>query len=104
MSWNLPRRITVEEVDIFDERKIANEFNSLFMNKGVNWQVKFQIFNKLQILHKQTRFYHGNKTILDESINVLKNASAVYVKHWSICLIYQSKKGFFQMTQKPWHK
>ena len=51
------------------------------MNKGVNWQVKFQIFNKLQILHKQTRFYHGNKTTLDESINVLKNASAVYVKH-----------------------
>ena len=68
------------------------------MNKGSKLASKFQIFNKLQILLKQTRFYHGNKTTLDESINVLKNASAVYVNNWSIYLIYQSKKGFSQMT------
>ena len=33
-SSNLPRRITVNEVDIFDEHKIANEFNSFFTNIG----------------------------------------------------------------------
>ena len=31
---NLPRRITVNEVDIFDERKIAKEFNAFFANIG----------------------------------------------------------------------
>ena len=31
-SSNLPRRITVNEVDIFDECKIANEFNTFFTN------------------------------------------------------------------------
>ena len=33
-SSNLPRRITVNKVDIFDERKIANEFNTFFANIG----------------------------------------------------------------------
>ena len=33
-SSNLPRRITANEVDIFDERKIANEFNAFFTNIG----------------------------------------------------------------------
>ena len=33
-SSNLRRRITVNEVDIFDERKIANEFNAFFTNIG----------------------------------------------------------------------
>ena len=31
---NLPRRITVNDVDIFDERKIANEFNAFFTSIG----------------------------------------------------------------------
>ena len=31
---NLPWRITVNEVDIFDERKIINEFNAFFTNIG----------------------------------------------------------------------
>ena len=31
-SSNLPRRITVNEVDIFDKRKIANESNTFFTN------------------------------------------------------------------------
>ena len=31
---NLPRKITVNEVDISDERKIANEFNAFFTNIG----------------------------------------------------------------------
>ena len=34
-SSNLPRRITVNEVDIFDKRKIANEFNAFFTNIGI---------------------------------------------------------------------
>ena len=33
-SSNLPRRITVDKVDIFDDRKIANEFNAFFTNIG----------------------------------------------------------------------
>ena len=33
-SSNLPRRVTVIKVDIFDERKIANEFNAFFTNIG----------------------------------------------------------------------
>ena len=33
-SSNLPRRFTVNEVDIFDERKIINEFNAFFTNIG----------------------------------------------------------------------
>ena len=33
-SSNLPRRITVNEVDIFDKRKNANEFNTFFTNIG----------------------------------------------------------------------
>ena len=44
--WNLPKRITVNEVDIFDERKIANEFNAFFPKSGVNWQVKFQMLQQ----------------------------------------------------------
>ena len=31
-SSNLSRRITVNEVDIFDERKIADEFNPFFLS------------------------------------------------------------------------
>ena len=33
-SSNLPRRITVNKVDIFDEREIANEFNAFLTNNG----------------------------------------------------------------------
>ena len=33
-SSNRPRRITVNKVGVFDERKIANEFNAFFTNNG----------------------------------------------------------------------
>ena len=33
-SSNLPRRITVNKVDILDDRKIANEFNAFVKNIG----------------------------------------------------------------------
>ena len=45
-SSNLPRRITVNKVDIFDERKIANEFKLSLQTSRVNWQVKFQMLQK----------------------------------------------------------
>ena len=41
-SSNLPRRITVNEVDIFDKRKIANEFNTFFTNIGSKLASKIQ--------------------------------------------------------------
>ena len=34
-SSNLPRRITVNDVDIFDKRKIANQFNAFFTDIGI---------------------------------------------------------------------
>ena len=40
-SSNLPRKITANEIDFVDERKVSNEFNAFFTNTGVNWQVKF---------------------------------------------------------------
>ena len=41
-SSNLPRQITVNKVDLFDETEIVHEFNSLFLDLGKKpWQVKF---------------------------------------------------------------
>ena len=40
-SSNLPRKITVNKVDLFDQTKIAHEFNYFFTNIGKTWQVKF---------------------------------------------------------------
>ena len=39
----LPRKITVNKVDLFDDAKIAHEFNSFLQMQGETWQVKFQI-------------------------------------------------------------
>ena len=56
-SSNLPRRITVNKVDIFDERKTANEFNAFFTNIGSKLASKipnasrtFESYIKNQIL------------------------------------------------------
>ena len=35
-SLNVPRKITVNKVDLFDQAKIALEFNSFFINIGKN--------------------------------------------------------------------
>ena len=35
-SSNLPRKITVNKADLFDETKIAHEFSSFFRNVGEN--------------------------------------------------------------------
>ena len=45
-SSNLPRIITVDKVDIFDERKIANEFNAFFTNIRSKLAIKFQMLQK----------------------------------------------------------
>ena len=35
-SSNLPRKFTVNKVDLFDQTKISHEFNSFFKNIGKN--------------------------------------------------------------------
>ena len=45
-SPNLPRKTTANEVDIFDNRKIVNWFNSFFTNIEVNWQAKFKMLHQ----------------------------------------------------------
>ena len=54
-SSNLPRKITVNKVDIFDEHKIANEFNAFFTNIGSvlaskipNTSTSFESYKKKQ--------------------------------------------------------
>ena len=42
-SSNLPRKITDKKVDLFDQTKIAHEFNSFFTNIGKNLANKFQM-------------------------------------------------------------
>ena len=56
-SSNLPRKITVNKVDLFDETKIAHEFNFFFTNIGKNLaskipsvSISFEYFVKKQIL------------------------------------------------------
>ena len=39
-SSNLPRKITVNDVDVFDEGKIANEFNAFLVNFGSKFASK----------------------------------------------------------------
>ena len=39
-SSNLPTRITVNDVDIFDELKIANEFSTFFTSIGSKFASK----------------------------------------------------------------
>ena len=43
-SSNFPRKITINEVDIFNERKIANEFNAFFTNIRSEQESKIPTF------------------------------------------------------------
>ena len=67
-SSNLWRKFTVNEADIFDNVKLEKNLTLSLQISGVIWQLNFKCFNNVRILHKQTRFYHGNKTIVDEWI------------------------------------
>ena len=99
-SSNLPRRITVNDVDIFDERKIANEFNAFFTNIGSklaskipNASTTFESYinktdsmtetKQLLINELKNAFFslkiNKNPGYDDISFNVLKNVLAVYV-------------------------
>ena len=44
-SSNLPRKITLNEVDIFDELQLSLTLS--LRTSGVNWQVKFQMLLQL---------------------------------------------------------
>ena len=99
-SSNLPRRITVNEVNIFDKRKIANKFKSFFTNIGsklasaiTNASTTFESYiNKPDSIMKAKQLSMNelkdaffslkiNKSpgYDDISFNVLKNVLAVYV-------------------------
>ena len=64
-SSNCPRRITVNEVDIFDERKIANEFNAFFTNIGSKFASQIPNASTTFESYINKPFYHGNKTTLN---------------------------------------
>ena len=39
----LPTKITVNKLDIFDKKKIADEFNKFLQTLELIWQIKFQM-------------------------------------------------------------
>ena len=45
--------------------KLQMNLTLSLQTSGENWQVKFGML-QLRILNEQIRFYHGNKTTLDE--------------------------------------
>ena len=71
-SSTLPRKITVKKTDIFDAKKIADEFNKFFTNNGTD------LANKIPNASKQFDFYTTKVNTSMESqplsINELKNA------------------------------
>ena len=99
-SSHLPRRITINDVDIFDELKIANEFNAFFTSIGSklaseipNASTTFESYvnkpdslmetKQLLINVLKNAFFslkiNKNPGYDDISFNVLKNVLAVYV-------------------------
>ena len=71
-SSTLPTKITVNKTDIFDTKKIADEFNKLFTNIGTD------LANKIPNASKQFDFYITKVNTSMESqllsINELKYA------------------------------
>ena len=45
-SSNLPKKITVSKVDLFDERIIELNLTLFLQISRVNWQVKFQMLQQ----------------------------------------------------------
>ena len=45
-SSNLPKKITVNKVDLFDERIIELNLTLFLQISRVNWQVKFQMLQQ----------------------------------------------------------
>ena len=71
-SSNLPRRITVNDVDIFDERKIANEFNAFFTN--IRSKLASEIPNASSIFESYLNKPSSTMETKQISMNELKDA------------------------------
>ena len=71
-SSNLPRRITVNEVDIFDKPKFANEFNTFFTNIGSKLPSK--ILNALKTFESYINKPDSIMKTKQLSINELEDA------------------------------
>ena len=116
---NLPTRITVDKVDIFDERKIANEFNAFFTNIGSKLAFKIPNASKTfeTYINEPDSIMETKQLSMNElkdaffslkinkspgydgiSFNVLKKCFSSLYEPLKYLLIYQSKKGFSQMT------
>ena len=71
-SWNLPRKITVNEDDIFDERKIANKYNAFCIH------IESKLTSKIPIALSTFESYMSKPDYMMERkqllINELKNA------------------------------
>ena len=69
---NLPRKITVNKVDLFDQIKIAHEFNSFFTNLGKNLPTKIlNASTPFEYFVNKSDFVMGTKPL---SMNELKDA------------------------------
>ena len=68
-SLNIPRKITFNKIDLFDETKVAHEFNFFFTNKGKAWLVKFQMFlPPFEYFCKYIRYCYKNQSTFNKWI------------------------------------
>ena len=118
-SSNLPRRITVNEINIFDERKIANEFNTFFSNIRSklastipNASTNFESYRSKPNSIMETKQLSMNE--LKNGVFLLKNNKSPGYDHISFNVLEKcfgslceplkylfnlsTKKGFSQMT------
>ena len=71
-SSNFPRKITVNKVDLFDQTKIACEFNSFFANIGKNPASKIpNASTPFEFFVNKSDFFMETKLL---SINELRDA------------------------------
>ena len=71
-SSNFPRKITVNKVDLFDQTKIACEFNSFFTNIGKNRPSKIpNASTPFEYFVNKSDFFMETKQLL---INELRDA------------------------------
>ena len=107
-SSNLPRRITVNEADTFDERKIANEFNAFFTNIGsksyINKPEPIMETKQLSMNELKDAFFSLkiNKSLGydDISFNVLKNCLSSLCEPLKYLLNLSIEKGIFPYDLK----
>ena len=71
-SSNLPIKITVNKIDIFDERKIANQFNAFFTN--IRGELTSKIPNAVIAIESYITKSHSIMETKQRSMNELKDA------------------------------